>query len=529
MRLTPGLPSPERRDFYLFRLTFLGLLLFETASFLVFLTPRLGTPSFLVAAAALTLLTLWRFDWAITVLFIELCVGSQGGYLLSLPVAGLQFSLRMLLFTLVVGVWAARSVITLFTRRGSGMEWFRQLRESRLLWPLAVLYAVFALAFLNGWLQGHSVSDVFFDGNGYVYYAAVPALLAGLTDPTVRRRTVIALAAALSWSLTKALVVLFVFSHRLMVIAPDMYVWVRDTRVGEITRMVGDFYRIFFQSHVFALPLLFAAFTYLLAVADWRSRTSRAALAVFLVAATAVIMGFSRSFWFGIAVAGLALVAWAAWSGLFTGLWRRTAVLAAAALFTAVAVVGAVYAFPFPARTGDVSLAALLGGRALSLSEDAAATSRWSLLPKMMAAIGRHPFIGSGFGATVTYKTSDPRILALIPSGEYSTYAFEWGWHDLWLKLGLLGLAALLWFLWSAIRPAFEILVDARRQDAAVKEKAAMAAAILSGFSALLATNVFSPYLNHPLGIGIIVLLASFAGAIRNQRPSPSRDPMNSR
>ena len=50
--------------------------------------------------------------------------------------------------------------------------------------------------------------------------------------------------------------------------------------------------------------------------------------------------------------------------------------------------------------------------------------------------------MGRGFGATVTYQTRDPRILADNGSGEYTTYAFEWGWLDIWLKLGIFGLAA---------------------------------------------------------------------------------------
>ena len=51
-----SLTALDRRDLYLFRLTYLGLLLFETVSFLVFLTPRLGAPSFLAAAAVVAVL-----------------------------------------------------------------------------------------------------------------------------------------------------------------------------------------------------------------------------------------------------------------------------------------------------------------------------------------------------------------------------------------------------------------------------------------------------------------------------------------
>lgn len=527
MTLIPGLQAPERRDFFLFRLTFLSLFLFETASFIVFLTPWLGNVSFLLAVVVVLALAFWRFDWAVTILLIELCVGSQGGYLLSLPIGGLQLSLRMLLFVAVVGVWLARSVVTLLTRRGTGLDWWRSLEASGLLLPFGTLCLVFAFAFVNGYLRGNGFGNVFFDGNGYVYYAALPALLAGLSDAAARRRALVVMSAALTWSLTKAFIVLFVFSHRIMAIAPDMYVWVRDTRVGEITRMAGDFYRVFFQSHVFALPALFAAMTVLLMAADWRDRAVRPAWFVYLTAATALIMGFSRSFWFGGTVAAVAFLIWASRSRLARNLWLKAAALAGSAVLVAVLVMASVYAFPFPARTGSISFAALLGGRATSLSDDAAAMSRWALLPKLMEVIRRHPFVGSGFGTTVTYTTSDPRILALIPSGQYSTYAFEWGWHDLWLKLGLGGLAVLAWFLWIAVRPAVRYLRRRSTRRFAdfgpeEKQKAAVAAAVCAAFVALLATNVFSPYLNHPLGIGILALTISFAAVLADQMPSNS-------
>lgn len=126
-------------------------------------------------------------------------------------------------------------------------------------------------------------------------------------------------------------------------------------------------------------------------------------------------------------------------------------------------------------------------------SGEAAVSSRWSLLPVMQEGIARHPWIGSGFGATLTYTSQDPRIVQKT-GGEYTTYAFEWGWHDLWYKLGLMGVLAMVWTLGSIGRFAAR-LERAERWWA------------WSTLVALATVHVFTPYLNHPLGIGVLILV----------------------
>ena len=69
--------------------------------------------------------------------------------------------------------------------------------------------------------------------------------------------------------------------------------------------------------------------------------------------------------------------------------------------------------------------ASFLGGRAFSFAGEAAANSRWNLLPILNAAGMEHPLLGSGLGRTVTYITEDPRLLVDNPTGEYTTFAFD--------------------------------------------------------------------------------------------------------
>lgn len=502
-----------------FRLAFLLMALAETLSFFAFLYPAFSSAAFVIIMLLTAVLAWVRFDLAFMVLLAELFLGSQGGYLFSFAggSGGLDLSLRMGLFLVLVGAWSARQILAGLTgkKRAEVFEWARQLKKNGLWRPLVALAAVFAFGLIRGLALGNETSNVFFDANGYAYFGLFPVCIAALASATTRERAAAVFSAAVAVSVAKALFVLYVFSHRMFSVAPIVYVWIRDTRVGEITRMVGDFYRVFFQSHVFAMVLFFAAF---LALVYARPRSSwrpdRLSL-LFFVSLTGLLMGFSRSYWFGAGVASLALAAvWLRYKASFA-LWKRAITLGLSGVFLSIAAMAFVYSLPFPQKGAEISFASIFGERAFSLSGEAAANSRWALLPKLNEAIAKRPLFGNGLGTTVTYTTSDPRLLADNPGGAYTTYAFEWGYHDLVVKFGLVGLGVYLWLLAAVIRPLWRFLrANARLLRNAPAEipdakKAVASLGLLAAFLAFLATNVFSPYLNHPLGIGIIMLTAA--------------------
>lgn len=514
----------------IYRQSLIFYFFFEVISFLGFLYPDFSSGAFLIMIGLAIALSLVSLDLAVLLLLAELFVGSQGGYLVSFgsggggPGHGIDVSLRIGLFLVVFATWAASSITALMTkdaeRREHDLRWYSLMKKSGLLWPYLALLAAFAFAALMGFLHGNDKGNIFFDANGYAFFALFPAVIGAVSEPRFRKILPGVLFAAVTISVAKALFVLFVFSHRMLYVAPYIYAWVRDARVGEITKMVGDFYRVFFQSHVYAMVLVLIIFPLAVYAADWKDRRVRGCLAVAGLAFTGVMMGFSRSFWFGLMATAAGMAALFIWAKAPVVIWRRTVILGFSALCAAAAIILSVYYFPIPQKGSSISFASLFGSRATSLG-DSAANSRWQLLPVLMKADMRHPVLGSGFGTTVTYKTSDPRLLADNPTGEYTTYAFEWGYQDLWLKLGLVGLAVYGWLLWVILRPAMYAVTRNRQAlgtpglvaDGGQKEKAVFAVGASLAILALLATNIFSPYLNHPLGIGILMLTAAY-GAI---------------
>ncbi|MEA3249400.1 MAG: hypothetical protein U9Q03_03520 [Patescibacteria group bacterium] len=520
----------------LFLLLVSGYVLLELLSWIGYNDPMWSSLFFFIVVLAVAVLAWFRPGLAVVVVLGELFVGSQGGYMLTVGPAnvdGAILSLRMGLFLALFGPWLARTALGLLSLRGAerrsnpdeiaavpriksgvprndkGLGWYYVMKETKLLWPYVALLMVFAFGGLRGLLAGNGFGNVFFDANGYAFFALFPAFMGGLRDLRARRLMWYVLAAAVTVSVAKALAVMYFFSHRLYYVAANMYLWVRDTRVGEVTLTVADFHRVFFQSHLYVLVAIFTVFLFAASAKSIRKPGFWIPFGLLVWGIIAMVLGLSRSFWFGGFIAALTMIGLLIWTKAGKGLWGRMAIVAPASLVLAIGIIAGIYAFPFPTKTGDLSFMSMLSGRAFSLAGEAAANSRWTLLKEMWPAGMEHPILGSGLGTTVTYRTEDPRLLVDNPTGEYTTFAFEWGYHDLWVKFGVLGLLVYAWLIAVILTPYFVSLKMWKRESGANRADAIVLIGIISGMVAMLATNVFSPYLNHPLGIGLLMAVAA--------------------
>ncbi|MEK9158429.1 MAG: hypothetical protein AAB673_00295, partial [Patescibacteria group bacterium] len=98
----------------------------------------------------------------------------------------------------------------------------------------------------------------------------------------------------------------------------------------------------------------------------------------------------------------------------------------------------------------------------------------------------------------------DPRILKTSPTGDYTTYAFEWGWLDLWLKLGVIGLLVYLGLIWEIFKVGFSTI------SYKLQATSYMSFGLLMTLVALVVIHNFTPYLNHPLGLGWLIFTGLF-------------------
>jgi len=230
-----------------------------------------------------------------------------------------------------------------------------------------------------------------------------------------------------------------------------------------------------------------------------------------------VIFSLSRSFWLG----GIAGAAFAAIMLLvyFRVGWERFTKFAMIIILIVAAEIGAFY---LVSRTAGRSEA--VGSRLENPIREAAGGARLLLLPGLLTEIKQSPFFGKGFGQEVTYSSYLPdRVTSDNPEGKITSFAFEWGYLDIILKIGLLGFVIYLIFIANIFKQGWSNLQFFRLPSPAVQANGGQAISnfqtntqipnfkfqilgVLSGLVALIVLNITTPYLNHPLGIGYLLL-----------------------
>lgn len=445
-----------------------GLMLFEILSWLGFLWPPLMTASF-VAMAAIGFWLAWqRPAWLAWLTLVELVVGGKG-YLLSLSFGPATLSLRLLLFCLLF-------LATVLRAARRGLDDWRGLRPVGL--GALLIWVVATAAW--GWWRGNGLGAVFFDVNGFLYLLIFFMWWPFRRLPGWVDQAVVVLLAGVSVLAIKSWLAVLLFAHDIPSIT-TFYRWIRSTGIGEITFISKNVYRVFFQSHLYAVLVMLLTFGGLLS-----GRAPRWWVAPFFFSALAAYISLSRSLWLGLGAGFLALAVF----GVARRNWRRWSAFLLLAP-TAVGVWLAMsWALHFPAvltPIGAPGPSDVVISRLRSVASRQAASARVNQIQPLLRAIRRHPIIGSGFGTTVTYFSTDPRV-----RGWRTTAAFELGYLDLWLKIGLVGLVLYGWWIggiWRRLRRSSSLWF------------------LTGGLVAVLVTHLTTPYLNHPLGLGWLALV----------------------
>lgn len=470
----------------------LAFLVLEVLSFLAYTYSSFGIFIFALLLAAALALSIYSLEYGLLILFSEMIVGSKG-YLFSLSYHQNLISWRLALFVVIIAVFVVKFIWRLVK---GDQAFYQKLKSFSFRYYYLALFVFIGLALGQGLIRHGLTATVFFDFNAWLFLALLPVLLFVYyknKDRGVSERLGLVIGAALIFLALKSLLFLYIFSHDFS-FTPAVYTWIRRSGVGEITNIALGWPRVFLQSQIFA-PLAFLAFLFFYVEALKKkllSKKKELAYILFLALFLSVtLLSFSRSFWFGLLIALIcsAFIIFKRSSWRFAGILflRLTAVLALALLL--------IYffaAFPYPRSLVSFSAAAF-EKRANFLNNDAAVSSRQALLKPLWQGISGAPFFGQGFGSTITYHSSDPRILATRPDGLYTTYAFEWGHLGLWLKLGLFGWLSYLFLLFMVARSA-------------LKSRSALFYAIFSGLIFLTAVHVFTPYLDHPLALVYLML-----------------------
>ena len=455
----------------------------------VFFLPPAMTAVTTVIAITVLIAALYRFEWGIYAIVAELMIGGKG-YLFSLPVGGGRLSLRMVLFLLVISVWMSRRLLENLEQKRHRFDFHPYILPS-------LMAAIVAFSTVRG-LQHFSTAQVFFDANAWLFFLLLGAFASALSKPEHFERIVqLGCAAAIVISL-KTGVLLYFFGHSDPAAIAETYQWVRNSGVGEITQVSDTLFRIFMQSHIYAL------ITWLTVMALLISRALRRTDSLIIAGITLYLSGFalltsqSRSLWIGWAVGMLflgvlAMLRYALSPGRMVILVMLIVVIVQSQL--------ALLSFVSGSYGGNI-----INKRFGGMTQEPASSSRQHQLRPLITAIAEHPWLGSGFGRTVTYTSMDPRVRKEYPDGKFTTAAFEWGYLDIALKTGVIGL--LLYVVWL-----FTIIQQCLAQKNSHGSLGGIRLGLVCGLIGVVVTNIFTPYLNHPLGIGYVLLCFSAARA----------------
>lgn len=472
-----------------------SFILIELLSYFSLFIPWLNDGLFIFILIVTLGLAIYKLEYAFLIILAELFIGSMG-HLFMLNINGFSLSIRIGLWLAVMLIFLIKFFNDLFKNKKTS-PYLMAFKNFKPLKYFLILGGFVLIGLGNAYLRGNELNLIFSDFNAWLYYLLLfPGIIIySSADKKALRNLKEVFLAAVIWLSLKTFLLLYVFTHSLS-FSPEVYTWLRRTLVGEMTATLSGWPRIFIQGQIFSAIGLFLVF--------WKNITTREkkitqSLVYLLLAAIftgVLLISFSRSFWLALLVTilFLLLVVWRIYS------WKKvlatvTWLLAVFALsftllyFTTV--------FPYP-KSGNFN-ADFISRVDIGNNEEAAISSRWSLLPVLMNKIMTEPLFGQGYGATVTYISNDPRVLENNSSGNYTTFAFEWGYLDIWLKIGFF---ALLTYLLLIIKLIKESLVEAQRNEDYVLF------AIAGSLIFLAVTNFFTPYLNHPLGIGVIVVSA---------------------
>jgi len=503
-------------------------------SFVAYFLPFFNKVAFFVILGLTLILSLEKLEYGLYILLAELFIGSKG-YLFYFDFGGTSVSLRIALFLVVMSVWLYRKIQ--ISKSKFKIDSKSQIQNSKtiihnsgFLIPRTywILFAFVGWGLLWGLIRGNLFQNVFFDFNAWIYFGAIFLFADTIKSHEQIENILQIFTAAAVTIIIKTFFLLYIFSHGLELAMYPLYRWLRQFLIGEITLMDSGFYRIFFQSQIYVLIGFFMFVAHLI----WqqssiiarsgeiatpspiqRARNDKKSISYWLLvigSLSSILISFSRSFWIGLAFGLLVLL-------IFLLIFKfqikeilKVGLCGLGILIISVVLILITVKFPYPAPS-KILWGSMLEERLTDLSE-AAVRSRWDLLAPLGGAIVNHPIIGSGFGTTVTYKSSDPRALQFNPTGEFTTYAFEWGYLDIWLKIGLAGLLTYLILIGGIWKRGWQLI---KITNYKLQITNSLIFGILLGLAALLATNFFSPYLNHPLGIGYILLCSVFFSKLK--------------
>lgn len=510
-----------------------GLIIYGL-SFLGYIFPLAGLILFFVILIVVLNLTLKKLEYGVLIVLFELILGHKG-YLFSLDLGGkFVLSLRLAIFLIVMVVWL---VAALRQKKFA-------LAQTPYFIPLVAFATVIIGAILIGYLNGHDWAASFFDWNGYLYLGIAFPLFEVIKKSDFTRKL---MSVFIGGIIAMSLLGLFLFGDFFLTkqwARPDMasaimtesataedaatgqyafggitnrlydesgkpveYRWQKDLGLGMISYVGGRYFRVSASGQTWTLAG-FLLGLYLLLRRPWRAPETKSLIGLIFICGLTLAISFSRSLWIGAGGGLLAML-------FFLPRKKALQFIGVIAVLVVVGTAGIYFLSPSTFQT--------MGDRLVSIinpSRELAGQNRLNLLEPIMVKIKNTPFSGQGFGTPIIYESVVPEKQGFI-----KVFMYEWGYLDQLVKYGIIGLGVFTWFLvtvFQSARRATRNLTAPAQAD----EKYILVGLVLAVIG-LLCTHITSPYLNHPLGLGLILITAAFAYNYLSPKTNDNSAPTN--
>lgn len=464
-----------------------GLALY-VVSFAAWAAPSLNFVLFFLITFVLAY-ALWRdFSWSIPLLIFDSILGSQGR-LLSINILDFSFSLRYLLFFLII-IFAIPYLVKHWPKTFNLK--LKTLNYQNLFWLLGLFFIAWGI--FRGVSAGAAFQDIFLDANAYGFWLLWPLFYLFYNDGKKAKNetAIFTLTLAAIFAQTIATYLLFI-TQIIPAIQPVFYIWARDVRLAEMTK-IGEYgVRIFWQSHLWAVMSLGLA-----GILLWLKKINYYYLASLFLgfAMFSTILSFSRSFLLSLLISLIVTVILCRIIYIRKFNWQQLGQTALTAFFICVLLLmGTMYA----ARQHIFSLDDLGQDRLGNLTSEQASASRLAEFKPLWSQIISAPILGSGFGQKLTYQSFDPRQ----NKKPYTTFSFEWGYLDMWMKMGLGFLIALAGFTIVTYKKIYQMYLRGDLPDFGFL-------LLTFAITFLIVTHFTTPYLNHPIGLVLLFWIASY-------------------
>jgi len=493
-------------------------------SYLGFLYPFINSFVFWLIIVIFIVTCFYKIEYGLLILLAELFIGSKG-YLFSFSISNFVVSLRLALFVLLSLFW-------LFYRfKSKNIRFFK----TNLLIPFIIFILFLVVGVIIGLIKNNP-KILFFDVNAYLYFALILIIFDLIFEKQQIKKIWLVFTAAV---ITLSLFTLFVLTNfGLIIYNPNLakatqveeeqlrkleelstipenarlaqttkiareklklnwsditrdkstlYRWLKDSGMAEVSYIGGRFFRVFSPSQFYVAIYLIILLGYFFhKKTKVFIRSDLPWIIIFVLLLVSTLVGFSRSFWLGLIAGFIYLLFGLSVKRIVKIICNVTILL----IFTTMVVYFVSNPFTQIIKERITSF--------INPTSELAATNRMSMLSPILQKIKESPIIGSGFGTLITFK-------ALIPGTdivEYiKVYIYEWAYLDIIVKIGILGLFSYLFFIAIVIKNAYHSLKN--NEDIETK---IFIRGMLAGLIFLLVVHLTTPFLNHPLGIGYLII-----------------------